>query len=166
MTPEELHIAHEIAKKFHEAYERLAPEYGYETRDASAVPWEDVPQQNKLLMVAVVGELLDKHVIFHTNLFARLEDLETRIIRLYNQIREDLMAEPKLEIEKRVDRIELAVSTIAEELGMEQVGKILAGEPLEGGEQDDTFESGTHYPAAERQEEPGPEVPPVRDEQN
>lgn len=65
MTPEELEIAHNIAKAFHETYERLAPKYNYRTRDASAVPWEEVPEENKMLMVGVVGDLLDKGVIIH-----------------------------------------------------------------------------------------------------
>jgi hypothetical protein len=47
----------EVAKAFHEAYERLAPEYGYETRKASAVPWEQVPENNRSLMVAVVRDI-------------------------------------------------------------------------------------------------------------
>jgi hypothetical protein len=50
--------AEAIARTFHEAYERLAPSFDYETREASAVPWEDVPEQNRSLMVAVVGEVL------------------------------------------------------------------------------------------------------------
>ena len=29
-----------VAAAFHEAYERLAPEYGYKTREESAVHWE------------------------------------------------------------------------------------------------------------------------------
>lgn len=53
----------EIAKAFHEAYERLAPEHNYETRKASAVLWEEVPEQNRFLMIAVVHELIDKGVI-------------------------------------------------------------------------------------------------------
>lgn len=48
----------EVAKLFHETYERLAPSFGYETRKASAVPWENVPDNNKKLMIAVVGEVL------------------------------------------------------------------------------------------------------------
>lgn len=52
-----------IASAFHEAYERLAPRYGYKTRDASAVPWADVPDANKRLMRAVARDLLDKGVI-------------------------------------------------------------------------------------------------------
>lgn len=52
-----------IARAFHETYERLAPQHGYETREASAKPWEEVPEQNRALMVAVVGELLSKWVI-------------------------------------------------------------------------------------------------------
>lgn len=48
-----------LAQRFHETYERLAPGFGYETREASAVPWDDVPEANKALMVAVCAEILD-----------------------------------------------------------------------------------------------------------
>lgn len=51
-TPEEL------ARFFHETYEKLAPNYGYTTRKTSAVPWEDVPEPNKSLMIAVATEVL------------------------------------------------------------------------------------------------------------
>lgn len=47
----------DVARLFHEAYERLAPSFGYETRKASAVPWESVPEPNRSLMVAVAGEV-------------------------------------------------------------------------------------------------------------
>lgn len=47
-----------LARRFHEAYERLAPDYGYKTRDASAVDWEFVPDANRSLMIAVAGEIL------------------------------------------------------------------------------------------------------------
>lgn len=47
-----------IAKAFHDAYERLAPEFGYVTRKPSAVPWEDVPEANRKLMIAVVEEVV------------------------------------------------------------------------------------------------------------
>jgi hypothetical protein len=50
--------AEKLARAFHEAYERLAPSFGYETRKESAVPWEDVPADNKALMVAVCSEVL------------------------------------------------------------------------------------------------------------
>jgi hypothetical protein len=52
ITPEEL------AQAFHEIYERLAPDFGYETRRESAVPWEELPEPNKQLMIAVCKELL------------------------------------------------------------------------------------------------------------
>lgn len=52
-----------IAKNFHESYERLAPEFDYKTREASAVPWEDVPDNNKNLMIAVVTDLLEQNII-------------------------------------------------------------------------------------------------------
>lgn len=62
-------ISHEasseaIAQAFHETYERLAPEFGYRTREASAKPWAEVPEQNKRLMIAVVKELIDEQVIY------------------------------------------------------------------------------------------------------
>jgi len=49
-----------LARMFHEKYERLAPEFGYKTREASAVPWDDVPADNKALMVAVCTEIVDE----------------------------------------------------------------------------------------------------------
>jgi hypothetical protein len=52
-----------LAQEFHETYERLAPLHGYETRQESAKPWEDVPENNKNLMRAVCAELLDRYII-------------------------------------------------------------------------------------------------------
>jgi hypothetical protein len=54
MTPEKL------AEMFHESYERLAPSFGYKTRDESSKPWAEVPSSNKHLMVAVAAEILKK----------------------------------------------------------------------------------------------------------
>lgn len=51
--------AEKVACRFHETYERLAPQYGYETRPESAVAWEQVPENNRRLMVAVAAEVLD-----------------------------------------------------------------------------------------------------------
>lgn len=48
----------DTARAFHEAYERLAPSFGYETRKESAVPWEDVPANNRDLMTAVCAEVV------------------------------------------------------------------------------------------------------------
>ncbi len=48
-----------LAQSFHETYERLAPLFGYETRKDSAVPWAEVPERNRGLMVAVCAELLE-----------------------------------------------------------------------------------------------------------
>jgi len=51
-TPEDL------ARLFHETYERLAPDFGYRTREASAKPWAEVPADNKALMIATCAEVL------------------------------------------------------------------------------------------------------------
>lgn len=52
-----------VARAFHEAYEELAPSFGYETRRESAKPWTEVPERNRNLMVAVVKRLLDNDTI-------------------------------------------------------------------------------------------------------
>jgi hypothetical protein len=50
--------AEQLAQRFHETYERLAPNFGYKTREASAKPWADVPKNNKRLMIAVCAKIL------------------------------------------------------------------------------------------------------------
>jgi len=47
-----------LARRFHEAYERLAPSFDYRTRPETAVAWEQLPEQNRRLMVAVCEEVL------------------------------------------------------------------------------------------------------------
>lgn len=42
----------QIAAEFHRAYEALAPSFGYATRRETAVTWDQVPEQNKALMIA------------------------------------------------------------------------------------------------------------------
>jgi hypothetical protein len=51
--------AEQVAKAFHDAYEQLAPKHGYKTRDETAVPWADVPEKNKALMIETAGIVLD-----------------------------------------------------------------------------------------------------------
>ena len=53
-----------VARAFHNTYERLAPHYDYETRKSSAVPWENVPANNRALMVAVVADLLAAGAVY------------------------------------------------------------------------------------------------------
>jgi hypothetical protein len=48
----------DLAKRFHQTYEYLAPKFGYETRKESAVEWEKVPEQNRKLMTAVCEHIL------------------------------------------------------------------------------------------------------------
>lgn len=48
----------DVAQQFHTYYERLAPDFGYKTREASAKPWADVPEANRRLMIAVADEVL------------------------------------------------------------------------------------------------------------
>lgn len=57
------HQAETVAIAFHQAYEELAPQYGYRTREASAKPWDEVPAKNAALMVATAARLLETGVI-------------------------------------------------------------------------------------------------------
>lgn len=54
--------AEKLAKRFHEKYELLAPYYKYETRLGSRTFWENVPENNKKLMIAVCSELLNEGI--------------------------------------------------------------------------------------------------------
>ncbi len=50
--------AEQLAKLFHETYERFAPQFGYETREESRKEWQNVPWRNRQLMIAVAKEIL------------------------------------------------------------------------------------------------------------
>lgn len=50
--------AEQFARLFHEVYERLAPNFGYETRPASQVPFDQLSANLQNLMVAVCEEVL------------------------------------------------------------------------------------------------------------
>ena len=52
--------AEDLARRFHQTYERMAPQYGYETRPESRVAWDNVPEANRRLMIAVCAEILAK----------------------------------------------------------------------------------------------------------
>lgn len=58
MKPEQL------ARLFHETYERLSPDFGYKTREDSAKPWDEVPAQNKALMIAVCAAISVSDAIY------------------------------------------------------------------------------------------------------
>lgn len=45
---------------FHEAYERIAPEIGYETRSESSVPWPEVPETNRRLMILAANDVITR----------------------------------------------------------------------------------------------------------
>jgi len=65
-----------LARIFHETYERLAPTFCYETRKESAVPWDQVPDTNKKLMIAVCREVGGNIGTAAKALLERLEKLE------------------------------------------------------------------------------------------
>jgi hypothetical protein len=52
VTPEEL------AELFHTHYEAIAKREGYKTREESAVPWSEVPEDNKRVMVLTAAAVL------------------------------------------------------------------------------------------------------------
>ena len=68
-------VAGVVACQFHDTYERLAPDYGYETRPESAVPWKDVPAANRALMTATVKVILG-------DVFADRDIIRARVVEL------------------------------------------------------------------------------------
>ncbi len=56
----DLLTAENLARRFHETYEVLAPNYGYKTREESRKPWADIPPNNRALMIATADVLLDE----------------------------------------------------------------------------------------------------------
>ena len=72
--------AEQLAKLFHETYEALAPKFGYETREASRKPWEDVPEQNRKLMIAVCSRLLGKEIEFMEDLTKHITVKQARAV--------------------------------------------------------------------------------------
>jgi hypothetical protein len=56
--------AERVAKRFHEVYEALAPKFDWETQQRSRVAWDDVPHENRALMIAVANELIEAEAIF------------------------------------------------------------------------------------------------------
>jgi len=86
LTPEQL------ASDFHHNYEMLAPHFGYRTRPETAVPWEQVPEANKALMIAVIRAMV-------------FEDLNLPAIVAALEEREELRRENtalKTELDQRI----------------------------------------------------------------
>jgi hypothetical protein len=72
VTPED------VAEMFHDAYENFAPLFGYKTRDATAVPWDQVPEDNRALMIATIRNVL----IERLNIWRTVESLQAEVERL------------------------------------------------------------------------------------
>ena len=68
--------AEDLARRFHETYEALAPSFNYKTRDASAVPWKEVPEANRSLMIAVCRVIIGK---LPRNADAQTVEMQSRI---------------------------------------------------------------------------------------
>lgn len=96
--------AEQVAKLFHETYERLAPAFGYSTRKSSRVEWEQVPQKNRALMVAVsqsvLNTLQDKE-----SPATDTQQLQAKIARLSHEIRNDLEMGRTVNLMSVIDRL-------------------------------------------------------------
>ena len=55
--------AERIARAMHDTYERLAPGFQWETQERSRKPWDQVPENNRQLMIATAQDLLRQGVI-------------------------------------------------------------------------------------------------------
>lgn len=80
-----LKASEELARKFHETYERLAPDFGYKTRKASAKPWKDVPKDNKQLMIAVCKEILPPYSICKPEQHCKPDEIKSHLSAANNR---------------------------------------------------------------------------------
>lgn len=55
--------AEALAAAFHRLYEGIAPCFGYETRQETAVPFDQIPANNRALMITVCKILIDNDVV-------------------------------------------------------------------------------------------------------
>jgi hypothetical protein len=88
-------IGERIATRFHEIYERLAPDYGYETRKDTRE--FDPDSANGKLMVAVCNEVMQPLLDDKERLTAEVERLNTEVRQL-DQQRISLVNEAKARI--------------------------------------------------------------------
>ena len=65
-----------IARQFHYRYEQLAPHFRWETQSLSKVPWDDLPENQKNLMMATVAALRQEGVITYNPQKPFLEEIE------------------------------------------------------------------------------------------
>lgn len=50
--------ATELARYFHDTHERLAPRFRCEPMEQDPVPWEEVPENNRKLMIATCERVI------------------------------------------------------------------------------------------------------------
>ena len=116
VTPDEA-----LAQRFHEAYERLAPSFGYETREASAKPWGDVPERNRSLMIAVCAEIADSVTAERDNALAevarRQGDLDHFVARFDDEVQYRVAVQGDRDaLAARLERAEAEVARLRDEL--------------------------------------------------
>ena len=54
-----IEAADRVGWHWHNHYERLARQFGYDTRADSQVPWDDVPEKNRALMIATCQAVIE-----------------------------------------------------------------------------------------------------------
>lgn len=85
--------AEQLACQFHLAYERLAVAHDYETRKESAVPWKDVPEKNRNLMIEVCKNVMLPHIVQRDKRIEHFEEVveyQTAAIARLKRVTNDL----------------------------------------------------------------------------
>ena len=77
-------IREQIATRFHEIYERLAPDYGYETRKDTRE--FDPDSANGKLMIAVCNEVMQPLLDDKERLTAEIDRLEMELLKQHEEI--------------------------------------------------------------------------------
>lgn len=62
-SPAPLTTPDQLAELFHTTYEQVTPQFGYETRRETAVPWDELPHPHKQMLIAVATQVLGQLVL-------------------------------------------------------------------------------------------------------
>lgn len=77
-------MSEELAKLFHEQYEKLAPDFDYKTPWARPIEtWAQIPERNKKLMIAVCSVVMETVLADKDDRIAELEKYSAHYGELY-----------------------------------------------------------------------------------
>jgi len=91
----------ELAKFMHETYELYARALQWQTQKKCQVPYEELPEENRLVMEATAGELLTKFRLMYDDELEHRSRINSEYIMKYKT---EVLVRFKEQIEKELER--------------------------------------------------------------